>query len=487
MAQSKFKGQFVITSNKQNPLQNWKSIDLDSTWKLHVEPSVNCYTILHHNHNGDGDGDNTVSLAGILLGYVINKPQHSNKFILKHQCTRAKFEQFIYRLKGRYVGIFLADTDPEIYLDPVGSMSVVYSQDFKAVASSPKLILGENYKSDFNSSLYKKLKLPESGFWFPGTCTPHQSVKRLLPNHFLTLSNWQQVRHWPESDFSLNNKPDRLVKTISSELSETMNQFVQQQNLYLSLTAGRDSRMLLAASKSIANQVRFFTFTKKIETVDEYMAKKLANDFELDWSKLPIQEASKDQKNGWLTEVGHSVSDGIWKIHSTLEQLDSTHCIVPAMGGEIGRAFYYKEDDRYDSKITASSLLRRLKLPDIPEFNLSVQQWIENLPDVHFFTVLDLAYIELRLGCWGSPQIYGNQKFGNHVYPFSDRRIIKAMLQLPASYKMEQQLTVDLISKTWPELNDYPFNTFKGLHKIKSYIEKAYHLPNYVRRKILTK
>ena len=83
--------------------------------------------------------------------------------------------------------------------------------------------------------------------------------------------------------------------------------------------------------------------------------------------------------------------------------------------------------------------------------------------------ILDLTYIEQRLGCWGGPQHYGHpHSSALRLFPFCHRKIFELMLKLPYEYRQKQELTIDIIRQEWPELLSLPFNSFTG---IRAYIE----------------
>ena len=84
------------------------------------------------------------------------------------------------------------------------------------------------------------------------------------------------------------------------------------------------------------------------------------------------------------------------------------------------------------------------------------------MPVDNTFSLLDLLYLEQRLGCWGGPSGYGHVAGRCRLFPLMHRAVFDAMLQLPFEYRAAQRLAHDLINSRWPELLRLPFNTPTG-------------------------
>jgi hypothetical protein len=77
------------------------------------------------------------------------------------------------------------------------------------------------------------------------------------------------------------------------------------------------------------------------------------------------------------------------------------------MGGETGRAFYWSV--REPEEVRPEDLLRRCEAPVIPATLEAAQRWLDTLPAFMRNSpgdILDLAYVEQRLGCWEANSRY---------------------------------------------------------------------------------
>jgi hypothetical protein len=88
--------------------------------------------------------------------------------------------------------------------------------------------------------------------------TPDRRVRRLLPSHFLELQTFRSVRYWPTapSPFRATREADAVVAAIGRRLRENVESMAGSEPLRISLTAGRDSRSVLAAPAPSSRHVQ---------------------------------------------------------------------------------------------------------------------------------------------------------------------------------------------------------------------------------------
>ncbi|HKL16313.1 MAG TPA: hypothetical protein VJ915_11795 [Balneolaceae bacterium] len=428
--------------------------------------------------------------ANNTLGTIIGNPIRGNAFLCSDVFADVQnwddFEALIFSLSGRYIVAGVLNKESRLYLDASGSLPIVYDPAKEVASSSPQLILEEEYETKLDTRLMHQLGMPKSGLWIPSGLTAHKGVYRVIPNHFLDLEKWIINRHWPSQEIKKTSGTDKLVNAIASSVKNTCSAVAKSHKPLFSITAGRDSRMLLACVRHLTKKSEFFTFKKFPGNVDTYYADKISKEYKLDHKFLKVDKPHKKQQEQWLKWNGHCISGGIWKVQHSLQFFKGNYAVMPAMAGEVGRSFYWKKDDRATQTLTASEMLNRLKLPHTEALLEASKNYVEGLPDIDFFSLLDLIYIEQRLGCWGNLSTYTGNYYHPHYLPLSSREIFTSMMSLPSTYRLEQRLCLDLIKKEWPELFKYPFNEYQGLAKLKKVLDYSFLLPSYIYRKILT-
>jgi hypothetical protein len=226
--------------------------------------------------------------------------------------------------------------------------------------------------------------------------------------------------------------------------------------LYVPLTAGTDSRAIAAAVMACGytNRTTFVTFdygetASKGAAFDVEGAKRIAQRCQLSHVIIPAYPASSDDRANYQRRTGYAGASGKARdfYAACRDHLDLSRVWLPGFGGEVGRGFYWGKADLgigKRRKIFPTELLHRLELPDRNDFTTALSEWLDRLPSLSLTELLDLAYIELRLGCWASPHLYGTAPFRSIVSPLCSRRIFNAMMGLPAAYRATGQITADV-------------------------------------------
>lgn len=451
---NEFDGQFVLSKSDKRIPDKWEIRKINS-WFLSSHKTLPVIELSQANGQA----------IGWLLGHPITeKAELLNSKVLLHDnlCSPDQFESWLCSLSGRFACIYLKSETQRIYLDSCGSLAVVYSVDHQSVASTTTLLA--DLAVDGDHQLIQALGMPESDAWYPSGLTPMKSVRRLLPNHYLDLEKWESVRHWPKAgDLNLVTDFQSTVKTVVKCLKKNIVAVSKQFPLQMSLTAGRDSRMLLACSRDVLHRIKFHTGVWVPSGVDSEIGRQLAKKLKLNHVTLSVKLATKEELDDWQIRTGHCVSGEIWRIHPTSRKIDPHRAFLPGCAGEVGRAYYWRDGDENLSCLTAFEILKRMKLPGFHKIVASTESWLNEISHLDWNAILDLTYIEQRLGCWAGPLQYGQD--GMHkarLFPFNDRAIFRAILNSPVEPRRRQMLADDILASEWPELLDLPFNKLTG-------------------------
>jgi hypothetical protein len=457
-----FVGQFILCQTEDYISENW-NIRRSGSWCLGYHQDLPVIEILASDS----------SFIGWLLGYAID----SNGQLLTKNLqisvsandsnNASQLEESLYAIGGRFVAIFLTENLSRVYLDPLASLSTVFCAPQQIVASSPNLIPYSEDSQD-NYELINTLDIPNKDNWYPFGLTPRHSVERILPNHCLDLSNWQAIRHWPVNELAILQDQDveGAIYEITSIVKNNIKAIVQHYPVYIALTGGRDSRMLLACALEHLKDINFFTINIPDEKgkLDYEIASKIAKKYSLNYKSLEVEEASETELNEWLNRTGNCVAGRTWRNVHTLKQLDPQRGLLLGMAGEIGRCIFWRDPSYTESTpISDEKILQLLQLPITPYLKEKTNQWVKGLATNNTFTLLDFVFIEQRIGCWAGPQQYGHITSAFRIYPFCNRKAVELMLSLPPSYRRSQKMADDMINNIEPELLKFPFNKPMGL------------------------
>lgn len=394
----------------------------------------------------------------LVLGWVVS---HSGELL--DQIFVSSKDDVVEHV-NQFGGRWLLLTSDCIYVDSTASQPAVFSKKERIIASSPELI-----KGDYDNELIADLNVVEKDNWYPFGLTPKVGVNRLTPNHHLCLNDFVSIRNevnLNDANVSLENLIDKTINSIDSTGAAFINS-----GLFVGLTAGFDSRMLLAGLKEqikSTNNVKFWT-AKSValdNPKDIYTAKKLSMKFSLNHDVIYPVSTSQGEIDSWLMRVGHVRAGAKMFNHKMEEEAGGNKPFFHGMIGELARGTYWKDGDSKD-KLNGKFLLQRMNLPQTPKLISAANIWLENLPnDISVYKVLDLLYLEQRIGCWGSAANIASTRHAPIVFPLNRKDVVDGMLNLSVAEKKSESLHKGVIKRQWPELLYYPFNETFGSFRL---------------------
>jgi len=382
-----------------------------------------------------------------------------------------EFEAFLNLLSGRFVAIHTGSKSGRFYLDASGSLSAVYCPSQKMIASTP-LLVPHSIDTDYDHELINLSGVPYVEGWYPFGLTNRIGVHRLLPNHFLDLTTWASTRHWPQQSFNETSNIDANIKEIASLIKRSISDSVADDGGLLALTAGRDSRILLACSREVLAKIQVFTaecdWSGYHGAVDIDTARRITKRLNITHIILPFQQPTIRDYKMWTHRTGNCVGEllGLRNIRTMnlLDQMPGVY--LCGIASEVGRSRHWKEEDLDCQFIDIRELLNKIDLGKLQVIDRVIEEgekWLAGLPrDCNTLLMLDLAHLEQKLGCWGGVANYADIPL-KRVHPFSQRRIFELMLELPADFRFKQELTDKIIALEWPELLEFPYNEPIGL------------------------
>jgi hypothetical protein len=381
------------------------------------------------------------------------------------------FEPWLYSFGGRFIAIAAVPGFERLYLDPCGSLSVVYCPA-EAIATSSLFLIPYSESTQDDPELLAAFRIPETNAYYAFGLTPRRGVHRLLPNHYLDLRLFADVRHWPsESVEPVNDRDiDGQIVRIVSAVRRNIEGIVGKRGALLAMTAGEDSRMLLACARAFRADLELYTLVYDSRSeLDAVAASQVASRFDLRHSTVRYIKPQPTDGEHWLYRTGCCAGELRGLIAAPMYAALPPHRPqLIGMGGEVGRAYLWKETDDEDTAIPAVELIDRLDLPAIAPVVRAAERWQSRLPVRNWLSRLGLLFLEQRVGCWGGVWPYGYAAVtGVQHFPFCHRVIVEALLRLPPGFQRTHGVTPAVIQREWPELLSLPFNRLTGVYRIR--------------------
>ncbi len=460
-----YRRQFLFTPKKCRALESWKEKLIDD-FHLYVHPDLNISMV------------KGLEIELYLLGYILDphNPTQSNEDILKRLANKKdsveEFSNALSTYSGRFALIFKRNEQVLFFHDPCGFRSIFYTK-FEGqifVGSQPSIFKnviplkeGKRYKA-FKNSKYIRENIE---YWLPSGISLFDKVKHLIPNHYLVLSKLKQVRYWPNEPLSHKTLDEVKVK-VSNLLKDSLNAANYRFDLTLTLTAGWDSRVLLAASKKISDEV--FYYTLQFRDLDQGSAdidipSKLLELLGLDHTIIDCRKEVPDSfYELYNKNVSNSHFDDWGKIAFGMsEKYPKGKVSLKGNSSEIGRCFYYK-NGHHDTIGSADQIVSLVKGWDEINFiQRQVQQWYKESSDIAKrmnIDILDLFYWEHRMGSWQAQSQLEWDLVQESYVPYNNREILELMLSTSKEYRCAPRYVLhEKIAKyLWPEVMSQPVN-----------------------------
>jgi len=368
-------------------------------------------------------------------------------------------------IQGNFFVWTHGDLPSRIYPNEGGTIPLVYCAQSGRIASSAGLMFGhEEYEERLDRARYERLVGGEiKGAWVPLWLTAHDGLQRLCPHHYLDLETWEQKRFWPRpGDLDLDMGLEEAAKDCLTAMSGFIAASVGQVGrVSPTLTAGFDTRILLAASKGSVGELDFFTFGRDPLHIDYALPVELVHALDLSHNFLETGQASEAQMAQWDRAVGHCVRESNRESHPALDQLPN-RLIMTGLYGENGRSRMYASDFATinDKVASADMVVGRLGLPKTPEILEPVEEWLAPIAYLPTSCILDLAFHEIKFGTWAMAQVPAQHAVRPALLPFAQRSVQRAFMATDPRLKTTTALFQRIGEMGWPEAMAFKVNAF---------------------------
>lgn len=428
----------------------------------------------------------------MILGEIMSpwSPALSNLEIAESLIKNLDLKSLIQEV-DRYFGRFviLCKIHNEIVIiNDACSLKSVYINTQKGIiiSSSVKLIykaLGKQYTvADKYSKLVFSKEFVKKEMAFIGDEDYDGNTKKILPNYFYDLNTLTLKR----KSFSIPTvKADELLEFTASTLIGAFDAvFNRFDHILQPLTAGIDSRILLASSKKYTDAIQYYIFDtfENSKHQDLYVSKNLANNLNLKFRKITPAPLSEDFITIFKNQ--HTIPRILPKTrfieyHFRQNYLDKT-VNINGNGLEIARCYFGASN----TKVSKDMLITLSGYRDLDAaLQNNLLQWYDDSyawAQEYDISLLDLFYWEQRMGNWGSLYPMEQDMAVTEISPFNNRGLLFNLLQCKASkrkgpnYKFYNELIENLWKETMAEKINPDDNRFKSY--LESYAFLRYRL-----------
>ena len=262
-----YRRQFFFAPQYIEDLSNWKKVQVNEQYFLTIHPDLKFVHLKKNN------------VEIISLGFILDpfNPEFFDEDIVRNLLNNTSYFNSVikdtYNYSGRWIIIYKDDNDIQFFHDAAGSRQIFYTFHDSGVwcGSQPhtlanKLDIAESSEPDLLEFINSN-EFEEDEHCMVGDGTIFPDIFHLMPNHSLSINNQSVTRYWPDKPIpklTMDEATDKISKLFTGLYESANNRF----DLMQSVTAGVDSRALLAASKKVSKNI--FYFIQKFDKLTKF-------------------------------------------------------------------------------------------------------------------------------------------------------------------------------------------------------------------------
>jgi hypothetical protein len=491
-----YRRQFVLGPRYLDGFPKWKRISIKDPYFLTIHPDLGVTQW--------ADGDKSITLLGYMLDP--SRPKANDLEIVSALAQRLKglatldgFFETTYGLGGRWILIVDDGMEMRMFHDPMGLRQVFFSVPNRAgemwCGSQPGLIaellgltMDDRALQEFmGSEVYKSW----AEVLWPNNRTPYKEINLLLPNHYLDLRAGSAKRFWPDRPLDRLGFEEGCDKTLSL-LEGLIESGSERFGLGFAITAGWDTRLLLAASRRFAKEMHFFSLLRRPNDPDVAVPSRLLKKLGMTHHTIRYPDRmSQDFEKIYRRNrtEGHAfwgrMAEGLY--HAYPED----RVCIKGNAGEITRVRFRLPDGREpaaEDLAAFSSFTHRQQMRQIPYVVEAWGDWMSDLGDTHNVHKLDLFYWEYWGGNFaGAAQ--GEWDIVQEAFtPYNCRDLLITMLGIEEQYRDHDRPTLhrEACMRHWPEVLSEPVNPPRRISRSEKLREKTAFIWRPI-RKIIAK
>jgi hypothetical protein len=449
----------------------WNRREIAGRHRLSAHPDL---PMTHVEH-----GNKSITLLGFLLDP--DAPTAGDAAIVDRLCRELEKSSDLplltSRLGGRWVMIAHDGHETVLFHDAAGLRQVYWFQPSESeagivCASQPGLIAEVFGLAVDPAALDYVRSRGDSDwevYWLPGDTSPYEGVKALLPNHLLHLEDRgtaRAVRYWP----TLAVKPisyERGLRESVHLLRGLVASAAHRYPLAVAMTAGWDSRLMLALSKQKAGDLHCYTLLYPSTghgSRDVYVPAKLLRKLDIEHHLLTypdtVDASFKEivKRNGSSVHAPYCLDTQALRDHYPPERLCLTGDVA-----EVVKVHYRlpaRRGERRTERPTAAQLATVAKIDPHPFALAAFEAWLEGAPRDEPVDLLDLFCWEQMAGRWHG-QIRAEYDIVQESFaPLDCRSLLVTMLAVDESHRAGPKFRLfrDMIAELWNDVLQVPIN-----------------------------
>lgn len=407
----------------------------------------------------------------LIFGYAVNVFTGESEKLADQmlaQCSDvADVVEFEKSIGGKYIILYRDGERYYVQGDATCSIPVFYQTENSFTCTSNPHYLAKHYDYHPDPMLQHIRKSGDISQAMPFDITQYREIKQLLPNHYLSANEKKAVRFVNCTQKQPKLKGEKATE-LATPLIQTLSTFYQQSfSIRCPITAGRDSRVVLAFLTNHGADVRCYTIRHPEhheDSQDIVIPKLLCAENHIPYEQIHDIAITEDLKRNMDQLLGkNQYSLRTLRIAQTIHERYENEAIINGdIIGQVGKCSLHR-----DIPLSfATSSYFRCKLHNYSdEAKKQLGLWMKEIKDSgECVNVFDLFSIENRMGRWAAQENLIYNVIGQiYLNIFNSRSIIYLWTAVSRKERKKSGIHISLLKKKKPELLDIPFETDKNM------------------------
>ena len=375
----------------------------------------------------------------------------------------------------------------ELHMDASGLLGCFYGSPADAAAagepwaSSSGALLADLLRCDTGDTDIGRIRHGSMN-WYPPPMSRYRSIRRLLPSQILILSTGGLRGRRLLPDASVKEGYDTILDALQESLVSALRRMARpEQTVWVPLSAGYDSRLVLALALNANLPVKTYTMRKtnawRVSATDVPVTSPVLG---ADMTLPPLIAHDVGVEHRWISRGrftreklelfdrhtgGHTVeNDRVYFSHGQWDWTGPSDVILRGGAFEVGHCFYWQKFSESlppGALPDAEVITGRFALDGDSSHARGIAAWLAwaaEAPPVRI-DWRDRLYIEQRIAGWLSSLEQALDLIpAERFYAVNSARIFALLTAIPETQRLARAHHVDLIARMEPRLLRQPFN-----------------------------
>ena len=401
----------------------------------------------------------------ILFGYAVNVfTRESSRLadkIISGCSDISEVIEFEKSLGGKYLILYRLGEQYYVLGDATYSIPVFYNLNGKFACSSNPHYLVDQYGYRPDQTFQSIRESGDISQAMPFDVTQYSEVKQVLPNHYLLVNGREAIRFINSAQSQVTLTVDEVTE-LAAPLIEAMCEFYKQRfTIHCPITAGRDSRVVLAFLAAQDEDIHCYTIRHPEhyeDSQDIVVPQLLCAENHIPYEQINDVTVSVDLKRKMDHLLGENhYSPRTLRIAQTIHEHYGNGAIINGdIIGQVGKCSLHRDIPlRF-----ATPNYFRCKLHNYSkESKRQLELWLEEIKSSgECVNTFDLFSIENRMGRWAAQENLIYNSIGQiYLNVFNSRSIIYLWTAISRKERKKSSIHIGLIKKKMPELLEIPF------------------------------